>query len=73
MTFANSTYPNEMSPMWHLIRVTLKLFSNLDTLVFSVNRPILNTLKVIKLDCEYDIYMLIASKYDDLKVVLKLV
>ena len=41
--------------------------------MFSVNRPILNTLKVIKLDCEYDIYKLIASKYDDLKVVLKLV
>ena len=52
-----------------------KSFSLLDTLVFSDNRPILNsfTLKVIKSDCEFDIYLLIASKYDDLKVFLKLV
>ena len=59
--------------MWHLIRVTLALFSNLDTLVLSKNRPILNTFKVVKLDCEYDIYLLIAlSKYDS-KVFLKIV
>ena len=46
------------------------LFSNLDILVFSANRPFF---KYVKLVCEYDIYLLIASKYDDLKVVLKVV